>query len=112
MPPFVRLKPTRIEETSPLEMKIDWADGRTTRHVYRNLRLACQCAQCREEMTGRPLIDPARIPADVHPKQINPVGGYAIQIQWSDGHDTGIFPYSGLRELDDSAANAPPENTP
>jgi len=39
------------------------------------------------------------VPADVHPLRIEPVGRYAIQIAWSDGHDTGIYPYRRLREL-------------
>ena len=32
---------------------------------------------------------------------IQPVGRYAIQIRWSDGHDTGIYPFERLRRLAD-----------
>ena len=39
------------------------------------------------------------MPADVHPTQIRPVGRYALQIAWSDGHDSGIYPFERLREL-------------
>ncbi len=28
-----------------------------------------------------------------------PVGYYAYQIKWNDGHDTGIYPLALLREL-------------
>jgi DUF971 family protein len=35
----------------------------------------------------------------VHPLKIEPVGRYAIQIDWSDGHSTGIYPFRRLREL-------------
>jgi len=39
------------------------------------------------------------VPADVHPLQIRPVGRYAIQIDWSDGHQSGIYPFRRLRGL-------------
>jgi DUF971 family protein len=39
------------------------------------------------------------VPADVAPVRIQPVGRYAIQIDWSDGHETGIYPFRRLREL-------------
>jgi len=32
-------------------------------------------------------------------KAANPVGNYAIQIQFSDSHATGIFSFSHLREI-------------
>ena len=60
------------------------------------LRLACPCAACVEEMTGRPLLDPASVPEDVTARQIDLVGSYAIRIVWSDGHDTGIYTYESL----------------
>ena len=41
----------------------------------------------------------ARTPEDVHPLRISTVGRYAIQIEWSDGHGSGIYPFSRLREL-------------
>ena len=63
------------------------------------LRLACCCAQCVDEWTGEGRLDAAAVPQDVHPVRIQPVGRYAIQIQWSDGHDAGIYPFERLREL-------------
>ena len=65
----------------------------------RRLRLACPCAMCIEEMSGRPLLDPASVPADVRPLSIHLVGNYALRINWSDGHSTGIFPWQRLRDL-------------
>jgi DUF971 family protein len=31
--------------------------------------------------------------------EINPVGNYAIQISWSDGHTTGVYSFRRLQEL-------------
>jgi DUF971 family protein len=43
------------------------------------------------------------VPDDVHPVRIQPVGRYAIQIDWSDGHQSGIYPFERLRALMDAA---------
>ena len=40
------------------------------------------------------------MPEDVKPLRIESVGRYAIQIAWSDGHESGIYPFVRLRELD------------
>ena len=62
----------------------------------RDLRLACPCAACVEEMTGRALLDPDRVPADIRPVSVALVGAYGIRIQWSDGHGTGIYTFAQL----------------
>ena len=66
----------------------------------RALRLACACAVCVDEWTGDQRLDPAAVPEDVKPLRIESVGRYAIQIAWSDGHESGIYPFVRLRELD------------
>lgn len=64
----------------------------------RELRLSCPCAGCVEEMTGRPLLDPATVPGDVRPAQVALVGAYGLRVLWSDGHGTGIFTFDRLLE--------------
>lgn len=78
---------------------IRWADGETSIIPARTLRLACRCAHCIEETTGRKLLDPAKVPENVRAKAIELVGQYAISISWSDGHDTGIYTFRDLRAL-------------
>ena len=34
-------------------------------------------------------------------KDIQIVGGYGIQITWKDGHNTGIYTWNYLKELND-----------
>jgi DUF971 family protein len=79
---------------------IEWD---TSGHVWvypaRDLRLACPCAACVEEMTGRALLDPARVPADVGPESLALVGAYGLRVRWSDGHDTGIYDFRRLLSL-------------
>jgi DUF971 family protein len=54
---------------------------------------------CVEETTGRPLLDPAGVPPDVRPLKVSLVGAYAIRIEWSDGHSTGLYTYELLWAL-------------
>lgn len=75
---------------------ITWAENHVGIYPARDLRLACPCAQCVEEMSSRPLLDPASVPDDVTPLRISLVGAYAIRIDWSDGHSTGIYTYEFL----------------
>ncbi len=79
---------------------IDWDDrGHRALFAARMLRLACPCAECVEEMSGRPLLDPARVPEDLRPLGVDLVGGYGIRVRWSDGHGTGIYTFERLRHL-------------
>jgi len=89
--------PRRIERRDE-GLSVEWEEsGHLALFEARALRLACPCAECVEEMTGRPLIDPARVPADVRPLGVDLVGGYGIRVRWSDGHSTGIYTFERLR---------------
>lgn len=69
------------------------------------LRAKCRCAQCVEELTGRPLLDPATIASDTRPAVISGVGRYAFCVDWNDGHKS-LYPYKWILEADDTAAEA------
>jgi ATP-binding protein involved in chromosome partitioning len=81
-----------------------WEDGRQNDFDVRDLRLACRCALCVEEMSGRPLLDPKNVRPDVIPRTITSVGNYAITVSWSDGHSTGIYSFERLRALGERGA--------
>src|SRR5205814_28476 len=74
------------------------------RKVWLVLRKNCPCASCLEERS-KPA-DPFRVltPEEVaagapQPVAMRPVGHYAYQITWNDGHDTGIYTLEQLRAL-------------
>jgi ATP-binding protein involved in chromosome partitioning len=76
---------------------IEWEEnGHQALYAARPLRLACGCAVCSEEMTGRPLLDPTTVPADVRPLSVELVGAYGLRVHWSDGHGTGIYTFENL----------------
>ena len=76
-----------------------WGDGAQQRLADRDLRLACRCAQCRDEMTGAQLLEPGRVPLDLAVTRIWSIGNYALGVAFSDGHDTGIFTFKALRAM-------------
>lgn len=98
--------PAKIEQAGPDKLRIVWNDGHESVYPVRSLRLACRCAHCVEEFTGRPLLKTEGVPADVKPIRIQPVGRYALSFQWSDGHDSGIYTYETLRQLCPCCAEA------
>jgi ATP-binding protein involved in chromosome partitioning len=89
--------PTEIVGLLRSTITIHWDDDHTTVYPARELRLRCRCAMCIEEMTGQPLLDPKTVAENVRARGIRVVGNYAISIDWSDGHTTGIYNFRDLR---------------
>ena len=86
-------------------LHIEWTEGGgEVFYQARALRLACPCAVCVDEMTGRPLLQPSAVPPDVRPLSIALVGTYGLRIGWSDGHGTGIYTFERLRQMPPGAA--------
>jgi DUF971 family protein len=88
-------------------LEIGWPDGRLDRLGYRLLRGACPCASCRDEWTGRVILDPATIAEDIKLAGMEHVGSYAVQFAWSDGHSSGIYTWQALRHLGETGEPAP-----
>jgi ATP-binding protein involved in chromosome partitioning len=86
-------------DASGERLRILWQDEVESVYAPRDLRLACPCAACVDEMTGRRLLTPDAVAGNVYPLEIQYVGRYAIQFIWSDGHRTGIYPFEYLRRL-------------
>jgi len=78
---------------------LQWADGTDQRLTDRDLRLACKCAQCRDEMSGKRLLSPEHVPLDINLTRVWSVGNYALGMAFSDGHDTGIYTLKALHAM-------------
>ena len=77
---------------------VEWGPGLPpTSYPALALRLACPCAECVDEMSGRALLDPGRVPQDVRPVKLQLIGNYGLKVWWSDGHHTGIYTFEALR---------------
>lgn len=89
--------PIGLLRRDPRTLSILWQDGHRDDFDVRDLRLACHCALCIEEMSGRKLLDPRTVRPDVSPRQIMSIGNYAIGFDWNDGHNSGIHSFNDLR---------------
>jgi DUF971 family protein len=92
-------EPVQIIEESDSEVSIKWSDDSESKYTAAQLRRACPCAGCINEWTGEKMLDPAKIADDLTFKKICIVGRYALNFQFSDAHETGIFSFKYLKEL-------------
>lgn len=76
-------------------MTLTWPDGSADRFALADLRAACPCAFCRNR---REAGNAVLIPTSIQVESAELVGGYGLQVVWSDGHQTGIYPWKLLRE--------------
>ncbi len=87
-------------------LAIEWADG--TRSFYpvahlRRLSPSAEARKLREDLARNPLtVLPAGRPGAAQLSLVDAelVGNYAIRLRFSDGHDTGIYSWQYLRQID------------
>ena len=79
----------------PQGLDVHWGDAKF-RLAAVHLRSQCRCAACKQlALQSTPVIaEPG-----VQLTDATPVGSYAVQLHFSDGHERGIYPWSYLREL-------------
>ena len=98
------LEPTIIQQIGT-QLAIRWNDGAESYLELDVLRRSCPCAVCGGEpdVLGRKERPVVKYSPDSFVLQdFTPVGGYALQFRWGDGHDTGIYSFDYLRKLADS----------
>lgn len=78
---------------------IEWSDGKITDHRLSDLQRRCTCAHCRDERTGKSLVDPSMIDDNVQALRIVSVGNYALQVYFTEGCSKGIYPFWLLRQM-------------
>jgi DUF971 family protein len=93
------IEPREIMQEGDAGLRITWGDERVCHYPAAALRRACPCAQCVNEWTGQRTLEPEMISDETIMRDINIVGRYALNIRWSDGHETGIYSFRYLREL-------------
>jgi len=90
--------PTEIrlhQKSRVLEIAFD--DGRTFRLPYEYLRVYSPSAEVRGHGPGQEVLQTGK--RDIEIRSVEPVGSYAIQPTFSDGHATGIYSWDYLYEL-------------
>lgn len=101
-------RPTGIEMVGAESIIVHWEDGHTSTFPSGYLRAKCPCATCTSEKdapppkvgigVSLPLLPKKALPG-IHAENIEPVGYYAVKIDWSDGHQAGIYSFAYLRSI-------------
>lgn len=83
-------------------LEVAWADGTHYELPCEYLRVFSPSA----ELRGHGLVEPMLIGGkrEVNIARIQPVGRYAVRLVFDDGHDTGLYTWSLLRELGEQQA--------
>ena len=76
-------------------VRVTWNDGHVGLYEQAYLRGYCPCALCQGHGAQTRFIE---VPL-AELVEIRPVGNYAIEMLWQDGHSTGIYTFEYLRAL-------------
>ncbi|MGE5525334.1 MAG: gamma-butyrobetaine hydroxylase-like domain-containing protein [Rhodospirillaceae bacterium] len=77
-------------------LEVAFADGQSFRLPFEFLRVYSPSAEVRGHGPGQEVLQVGK--KDVQVLAVEPVGAYAIQLKFSDGHDTGIYSWDLLYE--------------
>ena len=78
-------------------MEIAFSDGRTFSLTYEFLRVFSPSAEVRGHGPGQEVLQTGKRGVDI--VSMDPVGSYAVQPTFSDGHSTGIFAWDYLYSI-------------
>lgn len=95
--------PLKIKREHDGLLTADWADGFKAVIKLEKLRSECPCADCREKGDNHgkanKFVMPTFTPGKNDLKALTPIGNYAVNPVWGDGHDTGIYPWEFFRVI-------------
>lgn len=95
------MTPTEIKlRRSSRVLTLAWEDGTTVDLPFEYLRVHSPSAEVRGHGPGQETLQTGK--QDVAITAIEPVGHYAVKLVFDDGHDTGLYSWSYLRELSDN----------
>ena len=95
------LHPLRAEVIGE-EFAIAWSDGAESFIPLDLLRRNCPCASCGGEPDVMGNVERPQVSYGAHSFEMRGfrhVGGYALQPEWNDGHNTGLYTFRQLRAL-------------
>jgi DUF971 family protein len=98
------MSPKQVKIINKDKLKITWEDSTETILSLKYMREECPCAGCKGETillkTYRPPAPTVVTPEMYQVKNIEVVGDYAIQVTWKDGHNTGIYSWDYIKQLE------------
>jgi DUF971 family protein len=111
--------PRHLDIKQDQGLTVTWADGRVSFYPVTHLRKWSPSADARElrdQLASNPLtVLPAKTVSSDKPLTIEAaqrVGNYASRLVFSDGHDTGIYSWRYLRQIEPQAPCGPLSDAP
>jgi len=93
----------KLQKTEENNLRIFWSDGKVKDINLQTLRDECPCVNCKGESvifdSYIPIKAPFKPTGFYEIEKIEPVGNYAIQIFWKDGHNTGLYNWEILLSI-------------
>ncbi|MDA1008195.1 MAG: DUF971 domain-containing protein [Planctomycetota bacterium] len=100
--------PQSIHLDRKSSLTLHWADGVTSVipiALLRRLSPSAEARTIREQLAANPLtVLPQSVGGPLEAVDCELVGNYALRIQFSDGHRTGLYTWDYLREITPSSA--------
>jgi len=97
------MRAIQIKQEPDSSLRVVWDDEHVSVYPLQLLRQACPCAGCKGEVLFGKVYMPAKLsvftPGMYELGSLKPVGQYAVQAFWKDGHDTGIYSWEYLRAI-------------
>src|SRR5690242_9685362 len=97
--------PLRLDLKRDEKLVIEWEDGHRCVYPIGYLRTMCPCASCktvreerRQKKTLLPIL-PGNFAEPLKAVGAELVGNYALRIDWSDQHSSGIYSFEYLRGI-------------
>ena len=79
------------------ELELDYGSGETYRLSCEYLRVFSPSAEVRGHGPGQEVLQAGKLKVAI--SDIKPVGNYALQLVFDDGHDTGLYAWPYLYDL-------------
>lgn len=86
-------------------LNITFDDGADFTLPYKTLRLQSPSAEVQGH-GGGPKPPPPVVSDDLDIEKADPVGRYAVRLHFSDGHSSGLFTWTYLRQLGEAGTEA------
>jgi DUF971 family protein len=100
-----QILPTKMTLKRDQGLEVTWADGKVSNYPLGYLRSMCPCASCKEvrgsttQKKSSLTILPGNYVTPLTVTGVEKIGSYALRLDWSDQHGSGIYSFQYLREI-------------
>jgi DUF971 family protein len=106
--PRKKPKDVKVQISTGAGVDVVWSDDHRSHYDFAFLREECPCATCNDQRMKKQSAPVGGLPSSsvlpmykpkVTARAAKPLGNYALQFDFSDGHSSGIYSYDHLRAI-------------